>query len=556
MVSDDSGGEAQEWRDALRHRGIVQGGGERGPRIERPRSDDAGGALLPNPWEGANRRERGAVHVERVLDRGERPLAVAGHPHIDEAVQRHVVGEADEDRIRADLSAIGHVAVLNLQEYLPKDRAFRDHALQHLMVNQGPHGLLESPELAIEAGRLELAAHGADLTDVDPADPQILREEPLQEFEIQVERLLRLPVEARDEVEAWEKARHPVLAPFAANGIDHPDRFEASVRIDVEVVRLGDAGIRRLEAERQTGAGSRVGHQVPHRRHRLVRMRDHHRGIAVVRVQDLQARRGGPNPLEEFVDCGYVDLRGGGRSQADRLIAEEVRLPAEAKVHRAELGESPDLSQDAGHRPELRLAVHRLDAERAAFVEIPHAALRGVELDGQRIREVGMAPDHVRAEQRPAVPLLHRAIAVRPLPGRQVVADRGVDVTQRDPVERLDERLIVIAESRKRSAEHPRTFEGTRVMKDFPLADWQAAKVLARNNRAGDQDEKVAAQRMTRADLVNGHVLRRMAGVVDRARDVAWIRRDVRWHAEVRRLVDVAIEDHDLHGPESMPRRR
>src|SRR5207245_10952966 len=107
---------------------------------------------------------------------------------------------------------------------------------------------------------------------------------------------------------------------------------------------------------------------------------------------------------------------------------------------------------------------------------------------------------------------------VRSLPGRQVAVARGVDVPLCEPVERLDERLIVIAESRKRSAEHPRTFEGTRVMDDFSLADRQAAKVLARNDRAGDQDEKVAAQRMAGAGLIDGHVLRRVAGVLDRAR--------------------------------------
>src|SRR5438445_1657855 len=204
MASDRSGSQPEKWRDPLRHRGIVQRGGERGPRIEWPRADDAGGALLPDSWEGANRREWGTVHVERVLDRGEGSLAVARHANINESIQRHVVREADEDRIRADLSAIRHVAVPNLQEHVPKDRAFRDHSLQHLMVNRGPYGLLESPELAIEAGRLELAAHRADLTDVDPADPYVVSKDPLHERQIQVERILRLPFKTRDEVEPGE----------------------------------------------------------------------------------------------------------------------------------------------------------------------------------------------------------------------------------------------------------------------------------------------------------------------------------------------------------------
>src|SRR5438445_2366166 len=171
MASDHSGSQPEKWRDPLRHRGIVQGGGERGPRIEWPRADDAGGALLPDSRQGANRREWGTVHVERVLDCGEGPLAVARHANINESIQRHVVREADEDRIRADLSAIRHVAVLNLQEHVSENRAFRDHSLQHLMVNRGPYGLLESPALAIDVGWLDVAAPRADLTDVDAADP-------------------------------------------------------------------------------------------------------------------------------------------------------------------------------------------------------------------------------------------------------------------------------------------------------------------------------------------------------------------------------------------------
>src|SRR5213594_2865727 len=142
MASDRSGSQPEKWRDPLRHRGIVQGGGERGPRIEWPRADDAGGALLPDSREGANRREWGTVHIERVLDCGEGSLTVARHAHIDESIQRHVVREADENRIGADLSTIRHVAVLELQENVPKDRAFWDHPLQHLVVNRGPHGLL------------------------------------------------------------------------------------------------------------------------------------------------------------------------------------------------------------------------------------------------------------------------------------------------------------------------------------------------------------------------------------------------------------------------------
>src|SRR5207245_10170649 len=90
----------------------------------------------------------------------------------------------------------------------------------------------------------------------------------------------------------------------------------------------------------------------------------------------------------------------------------------------------------------------------------------------------------------------------------------------------------------------------------LPMASRQAADVLARSDGARDEDEAVALQRMVIATLVDRDVFPRAAGIADRARDVSRVRRDVRRHAEVRRLVDVAIEDHDLHEPDSMPPSR
>src|SRR2546426_12337466 len=128
-------------------------------------------------------------------------------------------------------------------------------------------------------------------------------------------------------------------------------------------------------------------------------------------------------------------------------------MPSEPEVDRAVLRETADLPEDASHRSELRLAVHRLDAERTALVDVPYAAFRGVEVDRQRFREVRMGLDRIRTEQGPAVPLLHRSITVGPFSGRQVIVDRRVDVGQRDPVERLAEGLVVIAESCERPPE-------------------------------------------------------------------------------------------------------
>src|SRR5205823_14418284 len=165
--------------------------------------------------------------------------------------------------------------------------------------------------------------------------------------------------------------------------------------------------------------------------------------------------------------------------EADRLVAEEVRLAAEAEVHRPEFRETPDLREDAGEVPELRLPVHRLDAERATLVDVPHAPFRRVELDRQRIGEVRMGPHHVRPEEGPTVPLLHGLVAVRPLARRQLVVPGGVEVPKGDPVEGLDQGIVVISEARERAPEDPRAFEARRVVDDLLLADRQAPQVLA-----------------------------------------------------------------------------
>src|SRR5256886_14706829 len=198
----------------------------------------------------------------------------------------------------------------------------------------------------------------------------MLAQETFQECEIQVDRLLRLAFEAGDEVEPWEKARHSVFAPIATDGVHHPARFEGPARIDVEVVRFSDAWIRRLEAEGEAGARRGEGQEVPHCRHGLLGMRDHHRRIAVVRVQDLQVRRRRSNSFQELANRGHIDLRGRRGSQTERLKAEEVRLASEAEIHRSEVRETPHLSADASSRSELRLSTHRLHAPRADLAYI------------------------------------------------------------------------------------------------------------------------------------------------------------------------------------------
>ena len=124
---------------------------------------------------------------------------------------------------------------------------------------------------------------------------------------------------------------------------------------------------------------------------------------------------------------------------SNRLVTEEIRLASETEIHRAELREPPDLRQDAGHLAELRFAVHRLDTEGAAFVDVPDTALRRVELDGERLREIRMLAHDVRAEQCPTIPFLHRLVAMRPFARHQMIVHGRVEIPQCDPVKRLDE---------------------------------------------------------------------------------------------------------------------
>ena len=157
-------------------------------------------------------------------------------------------------------------------------------------------------------------------------------------------------------------------------------------------------------------------------------MREHHRGISVVRVKHFEVRGRRADPFEQRPDHGDVDARRRRGAESDRLIAEEIRLAPEPEVHRAELREPTHLREDAGHLAEFRLAVHRLDAEGAPLVDVPHTALRRVELDRERLREIGMVADNVGAEERPAVPLLHRLVAVRPLGRHQMIVYCRIEV--------------------------------------------------------------------------------------------------------------------------------
>src|SRR2546421_299082 len=147
-----------------------------------------------------------------------------------------------------------------------------------------------------------------------------------------------------------------------------------------------------------------------------------------------------------------------------RLFASVTRGSADSRPNDNELPE------DASHFAEFRLAVHRLDAEGAPFVDVPHAALRRVELDRERLREIGMVADHLGAEERPAVPLLHRLVAVRPLGRHQIVIYRRIEGAERDPVEWLDQGFVIVPEPLERAAAEPSAVEGAFVGARLRLA--------------------------------------------------------------------------------------
>src|SRR3989454_5511153 len=476
--------EAEKRSDAIPDSGIIERGHERGQGVERSRADDARRAFRPDSRKGRDRRERRAVYIERIFDRGEGTLPVAHDADVDEPIDAGPVRQADEDRIGTDLSAIRHMSILQLQEHVAEDGPLGNDAPQHLMVNFGSDRFLEPTELAVQPGRLELPSDRAHLPDVDPTNPEVFVEEVFQECEVQLERLLRLAVEAHDEIQAGQESRHATRAPLPPYLVHHANRFEAAVRVDVEIVRLRDSWIRRLESERQRVAGGSKTGQIVHRGHRVIRMRDHHRGIAVVRVKHLEIWGGHADPLEQLSDHGHINPRRRGGTESDRLVAEEICLASEAEVQRAEIREPTDLREDAGHVAKLRLAVHRLDAEGASLVDVADTALRRVELDGERLREIGMVADDVRTEERPTVPLFHRLVTVRPFAGRQLIVHGRIEVAQGDPVERLDQGFVVIPESRERATEDPGLFEGVRVMDDLLLANGQTSQIFPRDDGA------------------------------------------------------------------------
>src|SRR3990172_15182 len=178
------------------------------------------------------------------------------------------------------------------------------------MVDTCPYGLFETPELGMQPRGLELLPYGTNLADVDPPNPEVLFEEMLQKGEIQIEGLLRFARRPCDEVETGQELRQAVLPTLPAHSVDHADGLEASVRVDVKVVRLRDYGVRGLEAEGEEVARGRVPHQEAEGCHRLVRMGDHHRGVAVVRVEDPQSRCGVMDAVEQRLQDRHVDLRG------------------------------------------------------------------------------------------------------------------------------------------------------------------------------------------------------------------------------------------------------
>src|SRR6266536_3343773 len=90
-------------------------------------------------------------------------------------------------------------------------------------------------------------------------------------------------------------------------------------------------------------------------------MRDHHRGIAVVRVQHLQVRRGGANPLEQPANRTHVDLRCRRGSESDRLIAEEVRRTSATTPSTGRNFGLPYIGSMQNEQPLLTYRTHPLD---------------------------------------------------------------------------------------------------------------------------------------------------------------------------------------------------
>ncbi len=260
--------------------------------------------------------------------------------------------------------------------------------------------------------------------------------------------------------------------------------------------------------------------------------------------------------LEQPTEDVHVRARRRRCADAFRPVAEKVSLTPEPEVDRARLGEAAHLREDPVQGSELRLAVHGLHAKGAPFVHVAHAALRRVELNGQGIWEVGVGSDEVGAEERPAIPLLHGPIPVAPLTLREEVEEARVDVAKGNEIVGIHQGLVIVSEPRERASEETRSLEGVRVVHDLPFTNRQAAQVLTRHDRAGKDHEQIPAEGTSPSGLVDRDVLPYVAGVADGSREIPRIRRDVGRHPEVGRLVDIAIENRDLHGERTMATAR
>src|SRR2546430_13319607 len=117
---------------------------------------------------------------------------MAHDAYIDETIHLGPVWQPDQDWIRTNLSAVGHVAVLQLQEHVSEYGPLEHDATEHLVVDRRAHRLLEPTELAVQPGRLELASNRPHLPNVDPTDPSVFLEAMRQACQVQVERLPRL----------------------------------------------------------------------------------------------------------------------------------------------------------------------------------------------------------------------------------------------------------------------------------------------------------------------------------------------------------------------------
>ncbi len=316
------------------------------------------------------------------------------------------------------------------------------------------------------------------------------------------------------------------------------------------MVLLLDHGVRGFEAERRGVAGGVVCGDDPDPLPRLLGPVHDRDGVHVVEVEGFEVGSDRPDPAVELAE------RVGVRGFAVAAVREDVGLSPQPEVADAAVRERVDLVDHRPRRAERGVAVHRLRAERTPVGAPPG----GFEFADQVVGVVGVVFHHERAAFGPPVHLVVAPVPVlEPLqPVVHEVVRRGLDVAHREEVvvevaalHLLGAGVLLADAEPDRAAHHRGSLRDPREFAHLVGFGGCATDVAPGDGHAADVDEQVGVGHVGPlpavlaefVDGVVGDVAFGDAGVDEGAGREPGVRGDVRRHAEVCRLVDVAVDE-------------